>query len=395
MNTAALPRLRPEVIVRPFDGGGAKPKYVVAVDGQHFVVTPAIAAILDETRHPIANDCGYEALAHRVSNRLGIPITAQEVELCIRERIPRALFDVTADCGVEPTPLLCRRLLFDAAALKALLSILSPLFRIGIVSSACAVVALIDILIALQAWNHGVERGSSADYVLSFVLTALGIFVHELGHLAACRRFGGHHGGIGVGIYWCLPAFYAEVHGAWVLPRYQRAGVDAGGIYLQFLFCGVIGALYLLFASPALLHTIVLTHFLMLHTLNPALKFDGYWLLSDLAGIHNLHARMRETARGLLRGRSIARGDGMLFAAFVAIVVIYFAYLFAVLGQSLGLAAAGFLTHIATMKLSAPDLLLALGKGTLVAFMLAMASGVAVLIARAGNTLFAGVANEG
>ena len=70
MNTLAIPRLRDEVIVRPFDDGGTRLRYVVAVDGHHFVVTSAIAALLDETRNLGTDDGALDTLAQRVSQRL-------------------------------------------------------------------------------------------------------------------------------------------------------------------------------------------------------------------------------------------------------------------------------------------------------------------------------------
>ncbi len=62
-----------------------------------------------------------------------------------------------------------------------------------------------------------------------------------------------------------------------------------------------VGVAYLLTGAPLILDAITWTHFLMLHTLNPVLKYDGYWLLTDLAGIPNLHAAIRDTARRMGR----------------------------------------------------------------------------------------------
>jgi len=394
MNTTAFPRLRDEVIVRPFDGGGKQSRYVVAIDGQHFIVAPAVAAILDEARHCVMSDGVFETLAQRVSHRLGTCITPRQVETLMRERVPKALFESTTGIDAERSPLIWQRLLFSGTRLKSALALASPLFTLRVAIGACALVVLIDVLVALQASGHGLEAAGIADYSLSLALTVAGIFIHELGHLCACHRFGARHGGIGCGIYWCLPAFYAEVHGAWTLQRIQRAAVDAGGVYLQFLFCGVLGVLYLLSLAPALLSAIVLSHLLMLHTLNPVLKFDGYWLLSDLTGIHNLHRRVRDTARGLLHRRHVPRGEAALFASFVIIALAYLAYLLAVLGQNLGWSAASFSSAIAAADLSLPALLPALGKGALLALMLTMAFGIASALGRAGEKVLTETPNE-
>src|SRR5688572_24624810 len=92
MNTLAIPRLRDEVVVRPFDDGGTRQRYVVAVDGVHFVVTPTIAAVLDEMRLIGPHDPAFALLATRVSQRVGAPITPAQVDFLLRERLPKSFF---------------------------------------------------------------------------------------------------------------------------------------------------------------------------------------------------------------------------------------------------------------------------------------------------------------
>jgi len=394
MNTTTLPRLRDEVIVRPFDDGGTAPRYVVAIDGHHFVVTAAVAAVLDEIRARDMDMHAFETVAARVSHRLATTITPRQVETLVRERIPQALFTPAKDVNAEQEPLMCRQLLLSGPRLQSWLALAVPLFATRVAIAGCALSLAIHVLLALQVWSGGAGDTTAAGYWWSLALTLAGIFLHELGHLAACHRFGGQHGGIGVGIYWCLPAFYAEVHGAWTLSRRQRAAVDAGGVYLQFMFAAVLGVFYLVSHAQALLSAIVLTHVLMLHTLNPVLKFDGYWLLSDLAGIHNLHRRIRDVGRKLLRRGQLARSELALFAAFTLIALGYFTYLLVALGRNLGLAVASFLTATSTSDLSMAAVLAVLGQGMLLAFMAAMAFGVALLIARAGGALLMESSNE-
>jgi putative peptide zinc metalloprotease protein len=393
MNMAALARLRDEVSIRPFDSGGTSPRYVVAAYGRHFVVTPAIAAILEETRNLPTNGNAFEALAQRASARAGVRITPEQVELLIRERIPKALFDPATGLNTDESPLLFRRLLFNGNRLKPILSWVAVLFSPIVAIVACSLAASISAIAAFTVPGRSVEMTGS-DCWLSFLLTLIGIFIHELGHLAACHRFGGQHGGIGVGIYWCLPAFYAEVHGAWTLPRRQRAAVDIGGVYLQLLFCGVLGSLYLLSAAPALLSAMALSLLLMLHTLNPVLKFDGYWLLADLAGIHNLHRRIRDIARRVLTRRRVERNECVVLASFVVIALAYFSYLLTLLGRNLGRATASFFDAALTIGFSSSSLLTALGKGLLLAFMSAMAGGVALALARSAAAIFTESPNE-
>ena len=395
MSTLALPRLRDEVVVRPFDDGGTRQRYVVAVDGMHFVVTPTIAAVLDEARRGNPDDATFESLAQRVSHRVGAEITPAQIDLLLRERLPRAFFEMLPVPTAADEPLMFRRLLLSSTRLQPLLTCAGPLFSIPVALALCLGFLTLDSLLSWQIWNQaGALTLTATDHAWGLALTLVGIFVHELGHLAACRRFGGEHGGIGVGVYWCLPAFYAEVHGAWTLPRRQRAAVDAAGVYFQCLFVAMLAGIHLATPQPALLSAIVWSHFLMLHTLSPVLKFDGYWLLSDLAGIHNLHQRVCDTARAVLRGMRPAWPELRLLGAFIAIAVAYFAYLLIMLGHNLGLSTAGFLAAFSAAGHSIPALLGAAGRGCLLAILFAMALGVAVLIARATGAVFKESSNE-
>src|SRR6185295_11419488 len=147
--------------------------------------------------------------------------------------------------------------------------------------------------VAARALTAASYTTTSAQLAGAAVLTTLGVLVHELGHLAACVKYRASHGGLGIGLYWCVPVFFAEVHGAWLLARHERAVVDAGGLYTQGVYVALLGAAYLASGAPAVLAAIVCTHYLMLHTLNPVLKYDDYWLLSDLTGVHNLHQSVR------------------------------------------------------------------------------------------------------
>jgi putative peptide zinc metalloprotease protein len=394
MNTPAIPRLRDEAVVCPFDDGGARQRFVVAIDGNHFVVTPTIAAVLDETRRLGTQAGAFESLAQRVSQRVGAVITPAQIELLLREKLPKTFFEPLPGPVEADGPLMLRRLLLSGPRLRPLLASAAHLFGVAQALALSALFLILDLFVAQQVLAHGAGELAGMDYASVLALTLAGIFFHELGHLAACHRFGGEHGGIGIGLYWCVPAFYAEVHGAWTLPRRQRAAVDASGVYFQCVYVSVLAVIYLASPHPALLSAIVWSQFLMLHTLNPVLKFDGYWLLSDLAGIHNLHRQVRDTARGILRGIRPGGAQLHLLGAFSIVAFAYFAYLLTLLGHNLGLSAASFAASFLTDDLSTSALLAAFGKGCLLAVMFAMAVGVAVLLARSAAAVLKESSNE-
>ena len=181
----------------------------------------------------------------------------------------------------------------------------------------------VEVLVAAQVPPVATHEIAVRDTALGIVLTLVGMAVHELGHLAACHRFGAWHGGAGVGLYWCFPVFYAEVHGVWMMPALQRAAMHAAGAYFQCLYLAVIGVVHWCFELPALQVAMSWSHLLVLHALNPLFKSDGYWLLADLAGVNDLHRKIRDASRA----------DLALVGAFAAGAGAYLAYLLNALGH--------------------------------------------------------------
>jgi putative peptide zinc metalloprotease protein len=225
----------------------------------------------------------------------------------------------------------------------------------------------------------------------------VGMLVHEVGHLGACRRLGAPHGGIGVGLYWFVPAFYAEVSGAWLLPRLQRAVVDVAGIYLQCVFLLGVTLFALCRGSATALLALWYSHFLVLNTLNPVLKYDGYWLLSDLTGSHNLHRRVRENARLCWRVLNRERDVSLprprelwLLVGFAALTALYFSYTLLLIGRHLAHAAHAVI--IAWSQYDPGWILVGRAFGLLL--LVIMAFGVAMLLARAAREVV-GSAKDG
>jgi len=130
------------------------------------------------------------------------------------------------------------------------------------------------------------------EYLLLWVMLVLSGLAHEWGHLSACHRYGGRSGIVGIGIYIFSPVLYVDVSDTWRLTRRQRLGVDLGGIYFQVLTTLALFVGFWVTRERIWLWGIMAVDLAVLSNLNPVLKLDGYWALSDLSGIPNLHARM-------------------------------------------------------------------------------------------------------
>ncbi len=170
---------------------------------------------------------------------------------------------------------------------------------------------------------------SSVEYLANLGLLLTVIFIHELGHASAQLKFGVPTGGIGLQLYYYIPAFFTNVSSSWALKPIRRVIVDAGGIYFQSLTASVLAIIYLRTGSLAFLTAVVVSDVLCLVSINPFLRFDGYWLLSDALAVPNLqkastaalkHLFKRLTGRGASASAPLLGNWRMVTVAVYAIL---------------------------------------------------------------------------
>lgn len=141
--------------------------------------------------------------------------------------------------------------------------------------------------------------------IIGFVL-AIATF-HEMAHGLACKHFGGDVPEAGfLMIYYVMPAFYCNVTDMYRFRlRSQRLWVIAAGIYWQ-LSVSAAAALVWLMATPATFLadfaflTFLAGTFNVLVNCNPLIKLDGYYALSQLAGVPNLQSRSSAYVKSLI-----------------------------------------------------------------------------------------------
>ena len=384
MNDTITPRLRADVELEPFDEFEGEQRFIVAVDDRHFVVSEGVAVVLEECR----THTTLGAVARRVSARLGFAVSPETVSCVLSADVLSDCFHVPEQRAHVPCPVRFRRRIVPAHALVPMLALLRWLFTRPAAAMLITLLVLIELLV-LQKEHASVPPLSGTQIVCSVALTMMGVVVHELGHLSACARFGARHGGIGIGLYWCMPVLYAEVSGAWMLPRLQRAAVDAGGVYFQCAYLVALGLAYLASDAVPFLEAMTWTHFLMLHTLNPVLKYDGYWLLTDLGGIANLHEHIRSTARQACLALRRAAGETLpaprqlvLLCGFGAIALAYFAYTLAMLGRNIGHGASEVAVRWSVRDGTLFGNWHVAGESALLALLIVVALSLAILLAR-------------
>jgi putative peptide zinc metalloprotease protein len=182
-------------------------------------------------------------------------------------------------------------------------ALLRPLFRGPIV------VAVIGSALAVDYWlftAHGLGGGIRQvlrDPVGLLVVCGLSVVsavFHECGHAAGCRYGGARPGVIGVGIYLVWPSFFTNVTDSYRLSRAGRLRTDLGGLYFNLIFILALAGIYSATSAEVLLLVIAVTHVEMLEQLLPFVRFDGYFILSDLVGVPDLFARVAPILRNAL-----------------------------------------------------------------------------------------------
>lgn len=159
------------------------------------------------------------------------------------------------------------------------------------------VLAAVAALLATEIWlfttqDTGVAMtqvmASPSGILIVVGLTLASAAFHEVGHASACRYGNVRPGAMGCGLYLVWPAFYTDVTSSYRLGRGGRLRTDLGGVYFNGLFILGLIALYLHSPSPVLLVAIILINLEVVQQLLPTLRFDGYYIISDLVGIPDL-----------------------------------------------------------------------------------------------------------
>ncbi|MEQ8791747.1 MAG: HlyD family efflux transporter periplasmic adaptor subunit [Pirellulaceae bacterium] len=141
-----------------------------------------------------------------------------------------------------------------------------------------------------------------------WLMVALGLakVLHELGHALACKRFGGECHELGVMLLVFTPCLYCNVTDSWMMPnKWHRAAIAAAGMYVEVALASVCTFLWW-FSEPGLFNSMCLNVMFvssvstLLFNGNPLLRYDGYYILSDLLETPNLQQRSSSVVKSAL-----------------------------------------------------------------------------------------------
>jgi len=283
------------------------PSLVRRPDGQVIQMSALLYQVIcriDGARDPAA-------IAEVVSADLGRILTAEQVGYLVTAKLlPLGTVADPAATAAPPraNPLLALRArgtLMPERAANAAGTLLRPLFRWPVIVAG-SVLAVDWWLFATHGLGGGLRQvlRDPVDLLVVLGLSVVSAMFHECGHAAGCRYGGARPGVVGVGIYLVWPSFFTNVTDSYRLSRAGRLRTDLGGLYFNAVFMLALAGLYVATSSQVLLLVIAVTHLEMLEQLLPFIRFDGYYILSDLVGVPDLFARVVPILRSaVVRGR--------------------------------------------------------------------------------------------
>jgi putative peptide zinc metalloprotease protein len=307
------PQLAPGVeLIGEYQGPGFKepPHIARREDGQVIQLTQLLFLVAEAAD----GNRDAAAIAQQVTERYGRTVSADNVAFLLEEKLRPLGILLGADGSAPPQPkarallaLRMRRPFMSERLVQRIARALRPLYWPPVM------LALIGALAAFDAWlflSHGVAGGVRST--LYDPLLLLGLFgaiivataFHEIGHATACAYGDAKPGVIGAGVYIVWPAFYCDVTDAYRLNRPGRLRTDLGGVYFNGLFALACGAVFLVTRYEPLLLIVVTMHLIVVQQLMPLLRFDGYYVMSDLTGVPDILARIKPILLSLVPGRA-------------------------------------------------------------------------------------------
>ena len=137
--------------------------------------------------------------------------------------------------------------------------------------------------------------------------------LHELAHAIACKHYGGRVGDMAINFLLLLPLPNVDVTSSWqIASRWKRIGIAAAGMLVEVFFAAILLIAWSFDLHPSF-NNIAVQVILMasvttiLFNANPLMKFDGYFIFSDLIrkpnlatnGARYLNSRIKQTLFGI------------------------------------------------------------------------------------------------
>jgi putative peptide zinc metalloprotease protein len=183
------------------------------------------------------------------------------------------------------------------AFLKKTVRAVAPLFTRG--AFVLWLIALVlGVTVVVTRWEEfrdplGTMLAMKNLPILWILLVTLKVG-HELGHAYACKHFGGNVPEMGAYFILFTPCAYVDASAAWGFTnRVHRVVVSLAGMYFESIAALIALAVWCM-TGPTAIHSaahyvIILSTVVTIgFNINPLMRYDGYYIFSDLVNVPNL-----------------------------------------------------------------------------------------------------------
>ncbi|MFK8035804.1 MAG: HlyD family efflux transporter periplasmic adaptor subunit [Hyphomicrobiales bacterium] len=318
-----LPELRVDLVLKlaPRDNDGS-PNWILhdPIAGKYLKLGWVEHEILSRWKF---RDAGQ--IAARVSRETSITTNAEDVDqfasLLLRYGMLRADWRVLANLkdakqeiiGKNSSAIMTSKVLFPKFPLvrpqrflDATYPFVAPFFSKGF-AVLTGLVLLIALFLVSRQWTEFVSTFSFLFSFEGLVVTifalALSKILHELAHAYSSKKYGVRVPSMGVALLVFFPVLFTETSDAWMIPeRRARIGIAAAGMLAEMAFAVfALLAWSLLDDGPLRSACFVLASTVwvmsLLVNLNPLVRFDGYFILSEALGVENMSTRAAALGR--------------------------------------------------------------------------------------------------
>lgn len=163
--------------------------------------------------------------------------------------------------------------------------------------SMCLILFGVTTFAVLREWDKLTDQTANfftlENLAVSWLIFFVVKIIHEFGHGISCKHFKGEVHEMGFLFILFTPYLYCNISDSWLTKKSSRAIVASAGIFVE-LIIACIAAWIWLFTQQGLLNQLAFnTMFLasistVVFNANPLLKFDGYYIMTDVLEIPNL-----------------------------------------------------------------------------------------------------------